>query len=65
MDPTLLIQDGHQPGGAYPRRIDLDLNLMVVGLALVRLLDQSSLIQQQADSQQQADCQEHPDSFAS
>jgi hypothetical protein len=37
---------------------------MVVGLALVRLLDQSSLIQQQADSQQQADCQQQPDSFA-
>jgi len=38
MVPTLVTHDGHRPGGAYPRRIDL--NLMVVGLALVRLLDQ-------------------------
>ncbi len=40
MVPTLVIAVGHRPGGASPRRIDLDLNLMVVGLALVRLLDQ-------------------------
>jgi hypothetical protein len=42
MVPTLVTQDGHRPGGAYPRRIapPLGLNLMVVGLALVRLLDQ-------------------------
>lgn len=40
MVPTLVTHDGHRPGGAYPRRIDLDLNLMMVGLALVRLLDQ-------------------------
>ncbi len=39
MVPTLVIVVGHRPGDADPRRIDLNLNLMWVGLALVRLLD--------------------------
>jgi hypothetical protein len=40
MDPSLLSSFGHRPGGAYPRRVDLNPNRMVLGWGLLLLLDE-------------------------